>query len=380
MKKRTDTWTARRRWQRGFAGTPEPLKKVRRNRAIRVSITTLMIPSIRGLRAAFAVAALLGGLPSTLSAAGEGWMNDWEAAKKLAADQKKDLLIDFTGSDWCGWCKKLDKEVFSEDAFKAAAKDKYVLVALDFPQQKELPEAEKEQNAKLQAEFAVEGFPTIFIADAQGRPFARTGYQPGGAEAYVKHLDELGAAKTKRDEAMAAAAKADGLEKAKALKAALDSLPDDLGMLGAYAGVFEEIKALDTADTLGLAKAAAARKAIGDLEQELAGLMRGGKRDEIPARVEAFIAQNDLEGETLQKVHFMKLMSVDQSNLEKADAILDAIIKVDATTQVGRQAASIKERLAAMRAAQAAEAKDGDAPKKPAPGSKKKDDGEQSAQ
>ena len=327
------------------------------------------------------MAALVGGLSSSLFAAGEGWMNDWEAAKKLASEQKKDLLIDFTGSDWCGWCKRLDKEVFSEEAFKAAAKDKYVLVALDFPQQKELPEAEKEQNAKLQAEFAVEGFPTIFIADAEGRPFARTGYQPGGAEAYVKHLDELGAAKAKRDEAMAAAGKAEGLEKAKALKAALDSLPDELGMLGAYAGVLEEIKSLDKDDTLGLAKAAATRKAVSDLEQELMGLARGGKRDEIPARVDDFIAKNAIEGEALQKVHFMKLMSVDQSNLEKADAILDDIIKVDATTQTGRQAASIKERLAAARAAQAAQEKDdAPAPKKDTPKKKKADEGEQSAQ
>jgi thioredoxin-related protein len=336
-----------------------------------------MIPSLRGLRAALAVAALCGGLPATVLAAGEGWMNDWEAAKKLAAEQKKDLLIDFTGSDWCGWCKKLDKEVFSEEAFKAAAKDKYVLVALDFPQQKELPEAEKEQNAKLQAEFAVEGFPTIFLADAQGRPFAKTGYQPGGAESYVKHLSEIGAAKDKRDQAMADAAKAEGLDKAKALKAALDSLPDELGMLGAYAGVFEEIKTLDKDDTLGLAKEAADRKAVSDLEQELMGMVRGGKRDDVPARVDAFLAENKMSGEALQKIHFMKLMSVDRSNLEKADAILDAIIAVDATTQTGKQAASIKERLAAARAAEAAQ------PKEDAPAPKKKEkstDGEQSAQ
>jgi thioredoxin-related protein len=332
-----------------------------------------MTPPLRGLRAVIAVATLAGGLSTSLFAAGEGWMNDWEAAKKAASEQKKTLLIDFTGSDWCSWCKKLDKEVFSEAAFKDAAKDKYVLVALDFPQQKTLPEAEKAQNAKLQADFGVEGFPTIFLADAEGRPFAKTGYQPGGAEAYVKHLDELGAAQAKRDEAMAAAAKAEGIDKAKALKSALDSLPDELGLLGAYAGVLDEIKALDKDDTLGLAKAAATRIALADLEQELIGFARGGKKEAIPARVDEYLAKNPMEGEALQKVHFMKLMSVDQSNLDKADAILDAIIAVDATTQTGRQAASIKERLAAAKAAEASKPKV-DAPKK------KADDGEQSAQ
>lgn len=336
----------------------------------------LMTPSLRGLRAAFFVAAVAGGLSATLHAAGEGWMNDWEAAKKLAAEQKKDLLIDFTGSDWCGWCIKLDKEVFSEDAFKAAAKDKYVLVALDFPQRKELPEAEREQNEKLQAAFAVEGFPTIFLADSQGRPFARTGYQPGGPEAYVKHLDELTSAKSKRDEALAAATKEEGLDKAKALKQALDSLPDELGTLEAYAGIVEEIKSLDEKDTLGLAKAAANRKALSDLEQELQKLARGGDREGIPTRVDEFLKQHPMDGEERQKVIFMKLMSVDQSNIEKADPILDAIVAIDANTQLGQQAAMIKERLAAARAAQADEEKE----EKPAPKKKPASNGEKSAE
>jgi len=302
-------------------------------------------------------------------------MNDWEAAKKAASEQKKDLLIDFTGSDWCGWCKKLDQEVFSKAAFKEAAEGKYILVALDFPQQKELPEAEKAQNQKLQADFAVEGFPTIFLADAEGRPFAKTGYQAGGAESYVKHLDELGAAKTKRDEAMAAAAKADGLAKAKALKTALEGLPNELGMLAAYAGVFEEIKTLDKDDSLGLAKAAATKKTLADFEKELIGLAQGGKKDGIAARVDEFLAKTPMEGESLQKVLFMKLISVDRSNLDQADAYLDAVIAVDATTDAGRQAASIKERIAAAKAAEASQPK----PDAPAP-KKKADSGEQSAE
>ncbi len=333
-----------------------------------------MISSLRGLRAAFAVATLVGGLSSSLFAAGEGWMTDWEAAKKAATEQKKTLLIDFTGSDWCGWCKKLDKEVFSEAAFKEVAARDYVLVALDFPQQKELPAAEKEQNDKLQAAFAVEGFPTIFLADAEGRPFAKTGYQPGGAESYVKHLAELGAIKTKRDEAMTQAGQAEGIDKAKALKAALETLPDEIGSLAAYASVFDEIKSLDKDDTLGLAKAAAIKKTITDLEAELISLARGGKIAEIAPRVDAFLGKSDLAGEDRQKVLFMKLMGVDRSNLDVAETYLDAIIAIDAATQAGQQAASIKERIAAAKAAESATPKETDeAPKK-------KESGEQSAE
>ena len=75
---------------------------------------------------------------SALHAGGEGWQTDFEVAKKLAAEGKKDLLLDFTGSDWCGWCIKLNKEVFGLEPFKTGTKDKFVLVELDFPQKKEL--------------------------------------------------------------------------------------------------------------------------------------------------------------------------------------------------------------------------------------------------
>ena len=67
------------------------------------------------------VALLSGGVAL---AGGEGWSNDYAASCKQAAEAKKDLLIDFTGSDWCGWCIKLNKEVFSHDEFKAGVKDK----------------------------------------------------------------------------------------------------------------------------------------------------------------------------------------------------------------------------------------------------------------
>ena len=126
--------------------------------------------------------ALLG----TAFAGGEGWSSDFEAAKKQAAESKKDLLIDFTGSDWCGWCIKLNDEVFKHDAFKAGVKDSFVLVELDFPKDKsKLSEETQKQNKELGEKYAVQGYPTILLCDADGRPYAATGYQKGGPEKYV---------------------------------------------------------------------------------------------------------------------------------------------------------------------------------------------------
>src|SRR5258705_6473807 len=87
-----------------------------------------------------------------------------------AAKGKKDIIVDFTGSDWCGWCKKLVKEVFDQEDWKKAASPKYVFVEIDFPRKKEQTDEEKKYNSALQQRFDVQGYPSIFILDSQGRP------------------------------------------------------------------------------------------------------------------------------------------------------------------------------------------------------------------
>ena len=79
----------------------------------------------------------------------EGWLDDLEKAKAQAKAENKKILLDFTGSDWCGWCKKLDKEVFSQQAWKDYAAKHLVLVEVDFPRGFQLPEATKKQNDSL---------------------------------------------------------------------------------------------------------------------------------------------------------------------------------------------------------------------------------------
>ncbi len=119
------------------------------------------------------------------------WMTDFEEALKKAKEQNKPLLLDFTGSDWCGWCIKLKKEVFNQPEFKQFASNNFILVEIDFPMRKPQPPALKAQNSKLQAQFGIQGYPTIVLIDSNGKEFARTGYRKGGAASYVEHLQEL---------------------------------------------------------------------------------------------------------------------------------------------------------------------------------------------
>ena len=121
----------------------------------------------------------------------EAWMTDFAAAKIKAAAEQKPLLLDFTGSDWCGWCIKLDKEVFSQKSFKEFAADNLVLVELDFPRGEEQSEDLKAQNKALAEKYGIRGFPTILVLSPEGELIEKTGYQRGGPEAYVAHIKEI---------------------------------------------------------------------------------------------------------------------------------------------------------------------------------------------
>ena len=126
----------------------------------------------------------------SLSAADAVWLTDLDEGIKVAKAEKKAILVDFTGSDWCGWCIRLKKEVFDQKEFAVATKD-FVLVELDYPQKKKQPAEEKAKNKALAEKFGIEGFPTIMLLDANGEPFAQTGYLAGGPAKYLPHLAEL---------------------------------------------------------------------------------------------------------------------------------------------------------------------------------------------
>lgn len=188
----------------------------------------------------------------SVGAASEGWLVDMEAAKEQAAAEGKSLLIDFTGSDWCIWCKKLDGEVFQEERFRKEAPDRFVLVTLDYPADKSgQSEETKAQNARLAETYAVSGFPTVIVADASGRPYAVTGYQPGGAPAYLDHLNDLVKVKQRFDAALVRADQADGAVRARRLDEALAMLPGNY-LSPFYVDVMRQIIEADPTDETGL--------------------------------------------------------------------------------------------------------------------------------
>ena len=120
-----------------------------------------------------------------------GWDDDYAKALAQAKAEKKLLLMDFTGSDWCGWCIKLDKEVFSKPEFKEYAKQNAVLLEVDFPNAKPQTKKLKEQNEKLQTEHSIKGYPTIVVLNSEGKKVGELGYMEGGPKAFIAELDKL---------------------------------------------------------------------------------------------------------------------------------------------------------------------------------------------
>jgi len=120
-----------------------------------------------------------------------GWITSAEQGQQEAKANNKLVLLDFTGSDWCGWCILLDREVFSKPKFKEYASKNLVLVEVDFPKMKPVPDATRKENVRLAQRYQVQGFPTIIVLNGDGQVVGEFGYVRGGPDAFIAVLEKL---------------------------------------------------------------------------------------------------------------------------------------------------------------------------------------------
>jgi protein disulfide-isomerase len=138
-----------------------------------------------------AVGLLLGLALARVSAGELPWVTDLPKAQAKAKAENKLVMIDFTGSDWCGWCIKLNKEVFSTPEFVSWAEKNIVPVEIDFPRSKPQSAELKKTNDALQKKYNIEGYPTIIVLNGDGKKLGELGYQPGGPKAFIASLEKL---------------------------------------------------------------------------------------------------------------------------------------------------------------------------------------------
>ncbi|HMJ66455.1 MAG TPA: thioredoxin family protein [Candidatus Binatia bacterium] len=135
---------------------------------------------------------LLGFMAWQVSAGEEQWTTDLSKAQEKAKKEKKLVLVDFTGSDWCPPCKALHKNVFTSEEFLKYAKDNLVLVELDFPHGKQQSEELKRTNKELMDKYKVEGLPTVIVFDSEGKQLKReSGYDGTKPAQYIAKLKKL---------------------------------------------------------------------------------------------------------------------------------------------------------------------------------------------
>ncbi len=125
------------------------------------------------------------------TSADTNWLTDLPQGLAKAKAAHKLVLVDFTGSDWCAPCQQLHRQVFATEQFKGYADTNLVLVLVDFPQKKSQPEDLKKANDALQQRFAVQGFPTVLVLDADGKLLDKQlGYDGESVDDFIVRLDK----------------------------------------------------------------------------------------------------------------------------------------------------------------------------------------------
>jgi thioredoxin-related protein len=269
------------------------------------------------------------------------WYLDAEKAFSVAQKEDKSVIMNFTGSDWCTWCIKLEGEVFSKREFSREALKNFVFLKLDFPSDKSKQSQEEiQQNEDLKSKFGVSGFPSIYICDAAGRPFAKTGYQAGGPKKYLSHVKGFQEKLQERNELLALATREAGDKKAELLDRALGLMDPDI-VTNHFEEIIKEIVAIDKNNKLGLrvkyyaAQDAEERKRILakidvivrtlDPQQALIEFEKAIRDVTLPANSRVDALQ--------QKLFLLKKLD----RIQAVDELLDAMGTVDGLTEDRRE-------------------------------------------
>jgi protein disulfide-isomerase len=153
------------------------------------------VVSQTGATAAYATSAVQrsGAVSSSSSSPGLNgeWTTDYQSAMSAASGSGRETLLFFTGSDWCGWCKRLEAEVLDTEEFKTFASGNLVLVKLDFPRRIAQSEFTKRRNRELAQKYGIGGYPAIVVLNDSGEEVGRLGYQPGGPGPFIKKLRKM---------------------------------------------------------------------------------------------------------------------------------------------------------------------------------------------
>lgn len=242
------------------------------------------------------------------------WTTDLDAARTRAAAEGKSVLVDFTGSDWCGYCIQLKRTVFDTPEFEAYAKDKFLFVEVDVPQDiKRIGQELYNKNQQLCKQYKISGFPTIMVMSPEG--YVIGGFVGGSNMARTK--DSLNAA-LQNAQKVQAASKLQGVEKAKLLAEVHSSLSADLK--AANTAMMNDIAAADVDNVTGMKDLSKASAQMDELQAKL-NATHGNAEKALPIINEAIKTAYPINLEDMKMIKGQIIMALVNSKLQVADSI-----------------------------------------------------------
>lgn len=283
--------------------------------------------------------------------ASDGWFNDIDRALEQAAKEKKSVYVKFTGSDWCAPCQTLETHVLKSENFKKLAKKNLLLVELDFPRDKTLSKEQTTYNREMAGKYSVDVYPTAFLLDAKGRVF----WKRKGNGDRQSYLSDLSNALKNRETILGnldKANNAEGLKKARFLKAAYDAMAHDLKE--SHSHLVQEIISLDPDDSLGLARKKSQEGIDQMQEQELRKfldsevlpLMKKEKVDEAIACLQGYLEKPDLTKLTRQRLYqIIARACIRKQDRDGAISALNEVCEIDSKSDDARKAREVIKEL-----------------------------------
>ncbi len=243
------------------------------------------------------------------------WMTDFEAAKQKAAAENKAILMDFTGSDWCGPCMHLKSAVLDTPAFEAYAKDKFVLMEVDMPRNPDFDPELRRRNEEIGQKYGVQAFPTLMVLSADGQV---AGGFLGGRSTIEEVTPLLDAALANLAELKAAEA-LEGDDKVKALYTLYRKMPKELA-----ASLADYLVELDTEDVTGIREETRVEREREAFRSKFSAAVRAGK---------SMKEKLDLVNEELKTAHPQNRILLLRLKLEIQEALIETVEDVEATKQ-----------------------------------------------
>ena len=244
------------------------------------------------------------------------WTTDLDAARERAAAEGKTVLVDFTGSDWCGYCIQLKKNVFDTPEFEKLAKDKFLFVEIDVPRDvNRVGQELYKKNEELCRTYKIAGFPTIMMMSPEG--YIVGGFVGGSNMARTKDTMEQALANAEK---VKKANTLTGTEKAKLLAEVHTSLARDLKP--ANTAMMDVIAANDTDNVTGMKDVAAAAQQMEEIQAKL-NATRGDAAKALPIINEALTTAYPANTEELLMIKGQIIMALVNSKLQVADSVED---------------------------------------------------------